>query len=128
MRTATGPVVRSSGQATVEFALVMPVLILMTLAVVQVGLVVRDRVLVTHAAREAVREAAVGSGAAEVAAAAGRASPLDADRMSVTTSRQGSRVVVTVRYDSPTNVFMVGRLLGDVALEATATMRFEGLD
>ena len=111
-----------------EFALVIPVLILMTLAVVQVGLVVRDRVLVTHAAREAVREAAVGSGAAEVTAAAGRAGPLDANRMSVTTSRQGSRVVVTVRYDSPTNVFIIGPLLGDVALQATATMRFEGLD
>ena len=33
--------------------------VLMMLAIIQVGLLVRTRVLVTHAAREAVREAAV---------------------------------------------------------------------
>ena len=51
---------RHLGQATVEFVLMLPLLLLLTLAIVQVGLLVRTRVLVTHAAREAVREAAVG--------------------------------------------------------------------
>ena len=47
------------GQATVEFALVLPLLAVLLLAVVQVGLVVRDQVLLTHAAREAARAVAV---------------------------------------------------------------------
>ena len=47
------------GQAMVETALVLPLVVLFLLAVVQVGLVVRAQVLVTHAAREAARAAAV---------------------------------------------------------------------
>jgi hypothetical protein len=37
----------------------------------------------------------------------------------------GSHVVVTVRYRAPTAVPLLGRLLGDVDLEAEATMRVE---
>jgi Flp pilus assembly protein TadG len=47
----------------VEFALVLPLLAALLLALVQTGLVVRDQVLVVHAAREAVRELAVRDGA-----------------------------------------------------------------
>ena len=47
------------GQAAVELALVLPLVVALLLAVVQVGLIVRDQVLVVHAAREAAREAAV---------------------------------------------------------------------
>ena len=42
-----------------ELALVLPLVVALLLAVVQVGLIVRDQVLVVHAAREAAREAAV---------------------------------------------------------------------
>ncbi|MEY2448174.1 MAG: TadE-like protein [Acidimicrobiaceae bacterium] len=42
---------RERGQATVEAALVLPLVVLLLLAVVQVGLLVRAEVLVTHAAR-----------------------------------------------------------------------------
>jgi hypothetical protein len=37
----------------------------------------------------------------------------------------GSRVRVTVTYSVPTDVPLVGDLLGDVTLQATATMRVE---
>src|SRR3954471_811626 len=47
------------GQATVEFAFVLPLVILAVLAVIQVGLVVRDQLGVVHAAREAARAASV---------------------------------------------------------------------
>src|SRR5207247_8954779 len=50
---------RDDGQAAVELALVLPLVALLLLVLVQVGLVVRDQVLVVHAAREAAREAAV---------------------------------------------------------------------
>ena len=47
------------GQATVELALVLPLVALFALFVAQVGVVVREQVLLTHATREAVRAASV---------------------------------------------------------------------
>ena len=41
-----------------ELALLLPVVLVLLLAVLQVGLLARDVVLVTHAAREAARAAA----------------------------------------------------------------------
>jgi TadE-like protein len=101
-------------------------LILLILAIVQIGVLVHTRVLVTHAAREAVREAAVGaSGSAVAAAAAAASGQLAPDRLAVSVSTTGDRVEVGVHYDAPTDVFLVGPLLGDVGFDASATMRRE---
>ena len=119
---------RDRGQSSVEVALLLPFVAVLLLGVVQVGLVVRDQVLVVHAAREAARAAAVDptEGAARDAAAA--ATALSPSRLVVAVSGRGdagSRVSVTVTYASPTVVPLVGRLLGDVPLTASATMRVE---
>ena len=116
------------GQAAVELALVLPLVFVLLLLLVQVGLVVRDQILVVHAAREAAREAAVDSSpkAAEEAAAA--ASGLDPNRLDISVTgrgKAGSRVRVTARYRSATAVPLVGGAVGDLKLEATATMRVE---
>ena len=47
------------GSAALEFALVLPLLLVLTLAVVQVGLLVRDDLVLVGAARAGAREAAV---------------------------------------------------------------------
>lgn len=111
-----------------ELALVLPLVAVLALVLLQVVLVVRDQVLVIHAAREGAREAAVDPepGAARRAALA--SASFVAGRMEVdVTGRgsQGSRVQVTVRYSSPTDLPMVGPLVGDVALSGSATMRVE---
>ncbi len=108
-----------------EFALLMPFFALMLLAVVQVGLLVRTRVLVTHAAREAVRSAAVGMGDGEVRSAALAASDLDPERLTASVHRVGGRVTVELRYADPTDVPLVGPLVSDAVFEARATMRLE---
>jgi Flp pilus assembly protein TadG len=116
------------GQATVEAALVLPLVVLLLLAVVQVGLVVRAEVLVTHAAREAVRSAAVDADPQAAAKAASGSTTLDPHRMTVQVHGRngpGSDVEVDVTYTMPTDVPLVGALLGDVTLHATATMRVE---
>lgn len=116
------------GQATVEAALVLPLVVLLLLGVVQIGLLVRAEVLVTHAAREAVRAAAVDPDPDAATRAATTASSLDAERMKVTVQGRdgpGSRVQVEVTYTAPTDVPLIGGLLGDVTLQATATMRVE---
>ncbi len=114
------------GQSTAELVLLMPVLVALLLALVQIGLLVRVRVMVTHAAREAVREAAVGADDDEVRAAAAAAGDLDPRRLDVSVSRAGDRVAVEIRYHDPTDVPIVGALLGDARFDARATMRLEG--
>jgi uncharacterized protein (DUF697 family) len=110
---------RDRGQATVELALCLPFVAMALLLVVQVGLVVHTEVLVVHAAREAARAAAVG---APVPPPDG----LDPSRTSVVVEAlPGGRVRATVRYRTPTDVPLVGPLIGDIALAAEATMRDE---
>jgi Flp pilus assembly protein TadG len=119
---------REGGQATVEVALLLPLVATMLLGVVQLGLVVRDQVLVTHAAREAARAAAVEptlDAAREGAEAAARLQP---DRLDVDlggSTDPGGRLTVTVSYRSPTDVPLVGQLIGDRTVTAEATMRVE---
>ena len=118
-----------SGQAATELALVLPLLALLLLTVVQVALVARDQVLVVHAAREAAREAAVDPRPAQVRQAALRAGTgLKPGRLGTETSQTGGvPVIVTVEvaYRAPTDVVLVGPLLPDVALRASAAMRRE---
>jgi Flp pilus assembly protein TadG len=116
------------GQAVVETALVLPLVVLFLLAVVQVGLVVRAQVLVTHAAREAARAAAVDDAPDAAVRAASAATDLDPRRVVVDVrgrAGRGSQVHVRVRYRAATDVPFVGALVGDVTIEAEATMRVE---
>ena len=106
----------------------LPVLATLLLAVVQVGLVVRDQILVTHAAREAARSAAVDPSPAAARDAAIEGSGLSGTRLSVeVTGRggEGSRVRVQVAYRMPTDVPLVGRLVGGLTLRSDASMRVE---
>ena len=113
------------GQAAVELALAFPIVMVLLLALVQVTLVVRDQVAVIHAAREGARAAAAtGATAGDGEAAAHQATALESGRLSVQIA-MGPEVRATVRYRSPTDVPLVGRLLGDVTVQATATMRAE---
>jgi Flp pilus assembly protein TadG len=119
---------RERGQATVEAALVLPLITLLLLAVVQIGLLMRTELLVTHAAREAVRAAAVDADPQAATRAAESSSALDAKRMTVKVNGRdgpGSRVQVEVTYTAPTDVPLIGGLLGDITLSAEATMRVE---
>ena len=113
-----------SGQATVEFALVLPLVILLILAVLQTALVVRDYVATVHAAREAVRAASVdrSSGAADAAArrVLQRAHVDVGARPAV-----GAPIRVEVTYTSHTDLPLVGVLFPDPELHASATMRTE---
>lgn len=116
------------GQASVELALVLPLVVMMLLAVVQLGLLVRDQILVVHAAREAVREAAVDPAADAPRKAALASSTLTESRITVSTTGRGavgSRVRVEVAYRAPTAVPLLGSALGDLTLRASATMRVE---
>jgi Flp pilus assembly protein TadG len=116
------------GQSAVELALVLPLLALLALGLVQVGLVVRDQLLVVHAARAAAREAAVSSDHGAIIGAARGATTLDPDRVLADVGprgRPGTSVTVTIRYRALTAVPVIGRFLDDIDLEASASMRVE---
>jgi hypothetical protein len=83
---------------------------------------------VTHAAREAVRAAAVSDDPAAPQRAAEAAGPLAPERVRVQVTERGpvgSAITAVVRYDSPVGIPVVGALVHDVGLEARATMRVE---
>jgi len=119
---------RDDAQASVELALLLPVILLLVLLVLQIGLVGRDVVRVAHASREAVRAAATDDDPGAARQAAIESSGLDPDRLQVTVRGRGapgSRVTVTIVYTTLTAVPLVGVLAGDRSLRSTATMRVE---
>jgi len=117
------------GSASVEFALVLPILLVLVLAVVQVGLFVRDDLVLVGSARAGARQAAVSADDASVRDAVARGAPgLDPSRIDVAISRtrRGGPATVSVTYAAPQAVPFVGWLFpGTVTLQATAVMRQE---
>jgi Flp pilus assembly protein TadG len=119
----------SRGSAAVEFALVLPLVFAVTLGLVQVGVLARDRALV-EAARAAARAAAVEPDETAIHDAAVAAAPgLDASSLTVGVARaggQGEPVTVSVGYEDPMRVPFIGWLVGtSVQLDASAVMRQE---
>jgi Flp pilus assembly protein TadG len=117
--------------ATVEFALVLPLVLIMVLALLQVGLFVKDQLVVEECARAGARQAAVSSDDASVRSAATEAAvSLDTDELSVTVARAGgvgTAATVTVTYTDAIAVPLVTWLFPPtVALHASAVMRQEG--
>jgi TadE-like protein len=117
------------GSAAVELALVLPLALTAALALLQVGLLAKDALLVEQAAREGAREAAVSTDAERVREAALRGGSFPEERTEIDIMRGGTvgdPVTVRVRYRSPLVVPFVERLFpAEVEMEADATMRQE---
>ena len=115
---------KDTGQATVELALVLPLLCLLLLGFVQVAVIGRGQLAVQLAAHEAVRAAAVSADPIAAAhAAANRAVTLRP--LVVDVVIEEATVTVTVSYVDHTEVSMAGALLPNVTVRASATMAFE---
>jgi len=98
--------------------------VLLLLATLQVALVGRDQLALELAAREAARAAAV-SAAPSAAASAAAARVTRLAPLGVDVGVGADTVTVTIRHHSVTDVALIGRLVGDVDLQATATMALE---
>ncbi len=113
----------TSGQAAVEFALVLPLVIVMTFGLVVVGVAVRNELAVELAAREGARAAAVSASPATAAAAAAtRAVHLPID---VATTSGAATVTVTVTHVDTFDVMIIGALIGPITHTASVTMALE---
>jgi Flp pilus assembly protein TadG len=136
---------KQSGQSVVEFALILPLLVLFLVAILEWGLVLYDKAIITNAAREGARAGIVATpgtarSAASVKNLAETAANLylsnnlvtfGADTPSVTESLTGlssinDTVTVTVTYNynwmALPNFLAV---ISPVPLSSKSTMRFE---
>jgi hypothetical protein len=118
------------GSAAVEFALLLPILLLVLLGLVQVGVMATDQLLVVQASRAGAREASVQASVEAVdAAARSAAAGLDESRLDVEATwgaARGDPVTVIVAYEMPVSPLLAGWLLPEsVTLHSEATMRRE---
>jgi Flp pilus assembly protein TadG len=122
------------GQSLVEFALVIPILLLLVIGIVEFGRAWMTRNILTGAAREAVRLAAVPAPAGGTAAATARATQIltssgitTANIAVVDPGAAFGAVSVTVDYNFP--VLFLGIIPGfgssTFPLTSTTTMRRE---
>ncbi|HEX2089159.1 MAG TPA: TadE family protein [Actinomycetota bacterium] len=130
--TRATPLARSSqrGSAAVEFALVLPLLMVIVLALLQVGLLVKDQLVLIGAARAGAREAAVSRDDRRVReATVESAVSLRSEDVQVEVRRDGgvgTAAAVTVLYRASAVVPFVEWLFpATVELRASATMRQE---
>jgi Flp pilus assembly protein TadG len=125
MRTPPDALRPERGTAAVEFALVLPLVLVVALALVQTGLLVRDRLLVEAAARAGARAAAVQEDAEAIRSAALAAAPsLEGSAVALTVTRTGVRgepVTVSLRYLASVRVPFVDWLFGDAVGMTTST-------
>lgn len=119
------PYAAETGQATVEFALVLPFLFLFSLSVVQVGSIANDQLALGHAARSAARAISLGDvtdqSAGQIASnAVDNTTTLKNIRIDVELG--GKFAQVALSYTRKINIPIIGRLINEVTLHSSATM------
>jgi Flp pilus assembly protein TadG len=121
------------GQAATEFALVLPILAALLLAIAQFGIVFNNYITLTDATRTGARKAAISrfvgdSGAAAVTAVKAAATNLSSSDLQVTVTSTnwdtpGSDVTVTASY--PYSVNILGWVVKSGMLTSTTKERLE---
>ena len=123
-----------AGQSLVEFAMVVPLLLLIVFAIVDFGRILQGHVSLTNAVREGARAGAVGASSGTVQArVTGTASGLSPTVSVTIPSKAGDSVVVdataTVQLITPLGAFMSlvgnGTMSNSFTLTAKADMRLE---
>jgi Flp pilus assembly protein TadG len=117
---------RESGSAVVEFALVLPLILVLLLGLVEVAVIARTEIQLVHATREGAREAAASPDTSRAAAAVRGAlgSRGSAARIAISrpaTVGQSAVVTVSMPYRVVTPIF--GGFT--VTLSSRAVMRIE---
>jgi hypothetical protein len=117
-------------QATAEFALVLPLLLLVFLLFAQAVTVMRAQIAVTAAAREGARKGVETGNPVLIEGAALRsAAGLDSEKIRVAVSggprRRGEWIRVEVEYEVPITIPAVGRFFPAVTVSGSAEMRIE---
>ncbi|MGQ9758832.1 MAG: TadE family protein [Actinomycetota bacterium] len=120
----------SGGQATAEFAMVLPFLLMVFILFAQAVLVMRAQVAVFAAAREGARKGVETGNLALIEGAAARAaSGLDQGKLRIRVQsgprKRGEWIRVEVEYDVPIAIPLAERFFPRVTVRGSAEMRIE---
>ena len=108
------------GQATVEFALVLPIVLLVVLGCLQVTQVLVEQVRLVHVVRDAARAASISS-EPSVAVRSVRG----ADHVEFDVLETSGLLTITGRLRIPTEVPLIGDLLPDITLRERLVIHAE---
>ena len=132
MRRPTCRIGSEDGQALVEFALVLPLLLLVLFGIVEFGLLFSTTLTLNEAARDGARYASVGASDAQILQVVNQdCASLNTAALTVVTSPAsasrlaGDPVSVTVEYPVTLVPSLAGLPSGTILLKAEITMRME---
>ncbi|PKM44519.1 MAG: pilus assembly protein TadG [Firmicutes bacterium HGW-Firmicutes-8] len=125
------------GQAIVEMALVLPILLMLIFGIVEFGRILNTYMIVTDLSREGARKGAVGGTDGEIGATVrnnAAAADLEQDDVSVnivpaaaSKRSRGTSVEVQVSYPVDIIAPVIGTIIGDpYVVTSQTTMRVEG--
>jgi Flp pilus assembly protein TadG len=114
-------------QATIEFALLLPLVAVVFLLGVDGVLIARDQLLVVHASREGARRAALTGDLGEAARVVHERGAPGIASVSMTSYGGGTNelVGVTVRWNASTRLILIGRFMHGISVEHMTVMRRE---
>ena len=113
-----------SGQATVELALVMPLIIGLLIIILNAGLVVRDQLAVWHAASAGARAASISPDSPDVVQQAVEAE-VQLRPLHIHIVRDGDLVTVEAKYPRTFGLWFIGGIAPPLTLSATVTMHVQ---
>ena len=113
-----------SGQATVELALVMPMIIGLLLIILTAGLVVRDQLAVWHAASAGARAASISPDSPDVVQQAVE-SEVQLRPIHLQIVREGDLITVEAKYPRTIGLWLFKFITPPLILSATVTMHVQ---
>ncbi|WP_280770405.1 TadE/TadG family type IV pilus assembly protein [Salipaludibacillus daqingensis] len=119
------------GQSLVEFALVIPLLIVLLFGIVDFGRVFHTYLTLDHVGREAARAASVGATDGEIISIAesnGSSINLTGGQVTISPAGEkssGENVTITITYPVGFLTPVIGDIIGPLELSNTTVMRLE---
>ena len=113
-----------AGQSTVEFALIIPVVAIFLMLILQVGLVVRQKILVTNSSREAARILSVENDFGKATMKA-KETVNGAEVIISRPANQGEYLTVTIKDVVKSKIPILGVIFPDISVTSKTTMRVE---
>jgi Flp pilus assembly protein TadG len=124
---------KQKGQALVEFAIILPIVILVLMAILEFGIMLNTYLKIENAAREGARAGIVGKSYTEIGTLVTTISPsLNSSKMSVVITpteaqrKSGGTLTVKVNYNYETMLPIISSIIGDsIILRSETSMRIE---
>ena len=133
MKRVKGKLQKNNGQALIETALVLPIIILILMGIIDFGLMFSNYFIVSNASRDAARNAVVGQSDVQTQALiANMTSTLNQEKIKITIypadslRKKGDEVSITIEYDNTLLTPIISAIIPNpVKLISKTTMRME---